>query len=296
MRNGTHDGTPGAKNGQNGNYLFELMAGLMDRAGGPEGRPHMTTGSRPITITGWPQGVRPRSLNSDQCELPDLPEIGLEHPVPSPVSISRTDLQLNVQRSGATGTFGLAKRSWFNHARYDVMNRVVSANDPGSDLKCPDWYDPGPPVENPPPKVDPCPGIAKQIRDTIPGVGMPSGKSLFRRVVEQIAGDPDRFVGHQNQIDNYRNRLKDLRSDWRGNDCDPPDDPPYGTNYLIQETSAKVLRKYQKKYQQYTADLAAIIACVATGAIFAQVPSLITSLSGYLESIGGSWELLLAVP
>ena len=85
----------------------------------------MTAGSKPIRVTGRPQGVRPRSLNSDQCDSPDLPEIWREHPVPSPVSISRTHPKPKVQRSGAAGFSG-NEESWFNHARYDGFGNLSS--------------------------------------------------------------------------------------------------------------------------------------------------------------------------
>src|SRR5450631_449918 len=115
--------TPGAGFGQNGNYLSELEA----QPGGPEGRPHMTAGSKPIRKLGRPQGVRPRSLNSDQCASPDLRKTRLEHPVPSPVSISRTDCKPDVQRLRRAGLFGDCEQLWFNHARYDGANRLTSA-------------------------------------------------------------------------------------------------------------------------------------------------------------------------
>ena len=120
-------GQPGARFGQNGNYLSELEA----QPGGPEGRPHTTAGSKPIATTGRPQGVRPRSLNSDHAVSPNLPEIRREHPVPSPVSSSRTDSSPEVQRSGAAGILLGYESSWFNHARYDTVNRLASNQENG---------------------------------------------------------------------------------------------------------------------------------------------------------------------
>ena len=114
-------GQPGARFGQNGNYLSELEA----QPGGPEGRPHTTAGSKPIATTGRPQGVRPRSLNSDHAVPPNLPEIRREHPVPSPVSFSRTDSSPEVQRSGAAGILLGYESSWFNHARYDGFGNLT---------------------------------------------------------------------------------------------------------------------------------------------------------------------------
>jgi len=113
--------TPGESFGQNGNYLSELKA----QPGGPEGRPHTTTGSKPIPILGRPPGCSARSLNSDQCVAPNLPEIRREHPVPGPVSFSRTDALRNVQRHGA-GIFTGAHPLCFNHARYDAFGNLAA--------------------------------------------------------------------------------------------------------------------------------------------------------------------------
>jgi hypothetical protein len=116
--------TPGAGFGQNGNYLSELEA----QPGGPEGRPDTTTGSKPILIIGRPQDVRPRSLNSDQYVSPNQLQVGREHPVPSPVSISRTHSKPGVQRSGAAGALRDYEWPCFNHARYDLLKRLTSSS------------------------------------------------------------------------------------------------------------------------------------------------------------------------
>jgi RHS repeat-associated protein len=110
---------------------------------------------------------------------------------------------------------------------------------------------------------DPCPGIAGQIWNTITGQGMPGGKSLLLRVVQQITGSQAGFAGHQEQIDGYRKRLRNLSFKWKNNDCDDPDDPPYGTNQWIAQTSAKVLQQYQQKYLQYMQDLSEGVAGIA---------------------------------
>ena len=62
---------------------------------------------------------------------------------------------------------------------------------------------------------DPCANIAAKISNTINGIGMPGGKSLLTRIVQQITGDPAQFDGHQEQIDNYTNRLRRLKNDWK---------------------------------------------------------------------------------
>lgn len=43
------------------------------------------------------------------------------------MSFSRTDSSPEVQRSGAAGILLGYESSWFNHARYDVLNRLTSA-------------------------------------------------------------------------------------------------------------------------------------------------------------------------
>ncbi len=126
---------------------------------------------------------------------------------------------------------------------------------------------------------DPCPGIAAKIWNTITGNGMPGGKSLLTRVVEQITGSPALFDGHQEQIDNYTNRLRNLRSDWKDNDCNGPNDPPVwapisGSN----ETNWRVLQKQQREYQQYLHDLK--IGAVAGAAAIAQ------EIAAFLASLG----------
>ena len=100
----------------------------------------------------------------------------------------------------------------------------------------------------------------------------------MRRVVEQITGDPGRFGGHQEQIDNYRNRLKDLKRDWKDNDCDDPTDPPFGTTQWIKQTDSKVLDKYNKTYHQY-------VESIKTGALVAAA-SLLEELAAYFVALG----------
>ena len=142
---------------------------------------------------------------------------------------------------------------------------------------------------------DPCPGIAKQIWQTITGTGMPGAKSLLLRVVQQITGDPSQFDEHQEQIDDCRNRLKNLRRQWNNNDCDPPDDPPYGTNDWISQTSGAKLKYYSDQYQQFLQDIstlasdASIIVKVAAAAAAA---ALWESITVYVESLGA----LAAIP
>lgn len=95
----------------NGTYLFELEA----QPGGPEGRPHTTTGSKPKSITGRPRGVRPCSplLVGRPC-----------HPVPSPVSTSKPQ---PADPAPCPVTVSAASLP-FNHARYDAESRMVSSS------------------------------------------------------------------------------------------------------------------------------------------------------------------------
>ena len=94
--------------GQNGNYLCELEA----QPGRPEGRPHTTAGSKPITIIGRPQDVRPCSP-CDPSQMRSLRNILSQ----ARLSISRSDPKPGVQRVG----LGACERLWFNHARYDRL-------------------------------------------------------------------------------------------------------------------------------------------------------------------------------
>ena len=96
----------GRKQRQNGTYLFELAA----QPGGPEGRPHIVTGSWPIVQTGRPRGVRPCS--------PAWSELS-SHLVPCPVSTNRPHFAGASQRLFRTATEptrGAGLRC--NHARY----------------------------------------------------------------------------------------------------------------------------------------------------------------------------------
>ena len=107
--------------GQNGNYLSELEA----QPGGPEGRPHTTAGSKPIPILGRPQGVRPRSPDPNQCDPASVIGAGWKHPVPGPVSFSRTHPATGFQLRQCAGVFGGADKLWFNHARYDYVIEML---------------------------------------------------------------------------------------------------------------------------------------------------------------------------
>jgi RHS repeat-associated protein len=142
-----------------------------------------------------------------------------------------------------------------------------------------------------------CAGIAAKIWAVLStGAGMPGGKSLLVRVVQQITGTAAGFDSHQEQIDNYRNRLRNLRKEWEKNDCDPPDnDPPYGLNNWINETAPGVLKQYQKEYQQYLTDVGDVAAGTATAAIYAAISQIVTSIGDFLASLGGSWELIVAM-
>ena len=114
---------------------------------------------------------------------------------------------------------------------------------------------------------------------------MPGGKSLLTRVVQQITGDPALFDGHQEQIDNYVNRLRNLKSDWKDNDCNDPNDPPYGTNRWIKDTNWRVLLKQQQEYQKYLQDLKVGAVAAAAG--------IMNEIAGFIESLGGD-ALVLA--
>jgi hypothetical protein len=99
-------------NGQNGTYLFEFSA----QPGGPEGRPHTTAGSKSITVTGRPRGVRPCS--------PRLVRMS-SHLVPYPVSLSRTPN--TGARQGVEESAAVRQRRgpWGDHARYNERNQLT---------------------------------------------------------------------------------------------------------------------------------------------------------------------------
>jgi hypothetical protein len=137
--------------------------------------------------------------------------------------------------------------------------------------------------------VDPCPGIAQAIWNTITGVGMPGDKSLLTRVVEQIRGQSGQvFNTHQVEINGIRNRLKNLGRSWKNNDCDPPDDPPYGTNDWIKQTTAPNLRYWNAQYHQYVDDIAQLAAGTGGAALAAQAADILASITAFLESLGAS--------
>ncbi|MGC1453046.1 MAG: RHS repeat-associated core domain-containing protein, partial [Candidatus Sulfotelmatobacter sp.] len=146
----------------------------------------------------------------------------------------------------------------------------------------------------PPPRPDPCPGIAQLIWNTIAGTGMPGNKSLLTRVVQQITGSPSQFDGHQEEIDTYRNRLKNLRRQWQNHDCDDPDDPPYGTNQWIDETAPGLLRQYNLENQQFLNDLTSLASGAGSIVVLMQAELLFGSIAEYIGSLGGSRELIFA--
>ena len=81
-----------------------------------------------------------------------------------------------------------------------------------------------------------------------------------------MQGKASEFDDHQIQIDNYRRRLTNLKKDWRDNNCDDPDDPPFGTNEWITLTDAGHLRLLSKDYKQGLKDLRDLATGAATGA------------------------------
>jgi hypothetical protein len=89
---------------------------------------------------------------------------------------------------------------------------------------------------------------------------------------------------------------KELRKDWYKNDCDDGDDPPYGTTRGSMKPIEVRLKTYMKDYQQWKQDFQSILAGTATAAIAAEAASLAASIGEFLSSIGGSWELVFAIP
>src|SRR5271165_1264285 len=105
------------RQGQNGTYLFELAV----QPGGPEGRPDTTAGSKPISVVGRPQGVRPCSPWMVGCS---------SHLVPSPVSNSRSQLARGWQVPAKQLPAGVYAMPRSYHARYDVLNHLIQVTMP----------------------------------------------------------------------------------------------------------------------------------------------------------------------
>ena len=98
--------------GPSGTYLCELTA----QPGGPEGRPHTTAGSKPITETGRPRGAQPCSPRLVKCS---------SHLVPCPVSTSRT----HPAAASPLPRLPVPPGPYsFNHARYDGFGKPALAN------------------------------------------------------------------------------------------------------------------------------------------------------------------------
>ncbi len=165
-------------------------------------------------------------------------------------------------------------QSW-NRYRY-VLGDPVNSNDPSGLMASePEYYcdpdyggecvlrmrlpfgpggggqDQNPP--SPPPPEGPCDKIGKQILDTINGKGMPGGKSLLARVIENIVGSSEKFDGHMEEIQNYRNRLIELRQDWNDNDCDGK--PPHGVDGWLNETTRSKIKERHDRYQDIVQEM-----------------------------------------
>src|SRR5271168_1380810 len=108
------------RQGQNGTYLLELVV----QPGGPEGRPDTTAGSKPISVVGRPQGVRPCSPWMVGCS---------SHLVPSPVSNSRSQLARGWQVPAKHLPAGVCAMPRSNHARYDAQGNLAAEYGPVSD-------------------------------------------------------------------------------------------------------------------------------------------------------------------
>jgi len=161
-----------------------------------------------------------------------------------------------------------------------------------SPVDCPDIPEPaGGPVV----RQNPCPGIGLAMYNTINGIGMPKGKSLLQRVVEQIVGDPAKSTDHQVEIDGYRQRLKNLRREWRQNNCgDDDDEPPYGVSQWIDDTVGSKLRQYNQDWLQAMNDLAGYATSASSIVLLYQAESLLNSIAAFLASLGAE-DLVFAL-
>jgi RHS repeat-associated protein len=94
--------------------------------------------------------------------------------------------------------------------------------------------------------TDPC-GEAKEKMDrTIRGEGMPGGKSIMQRVVENLFGKEDLYDDHEKQIMNLIQRLKNLSDEWDDNDCGPR---PPGVQQYINELTPAAMRAARDRIQ-----------------------------------------------
>ena len=122
---------------------------------------------------------------------------------------------------------------------------------------------------------DPCDEHKANMNATIEGQGMPGGKSLLARVVENVVGSSARFAGHQEQINNYRNRLIGLLDKWRDDKCG---DPPSGVQRWIDESSEQKVRLYHDGYHNYMEFVQEIALSSALGYISYRAIRLIPSI------------------
>ena len=125
------------------------------------------------------------------------------------------------------------------------------------------------------------------------GIGMPKGKSLAQRVMENVAGSQEEFVNHQIEIQGYRDRLIRLAKKWRWGKCDDPDDPPFNLNDWLDLSTYNNVQMYHDIYHQYDEDLKLIAAGLATLATYAEAAKLYASLAAFVASFTVGDILLL---
>jgi hypothetical protein len=145
--------------------------------------------------------------------------------------------------------------------------RVYMPFVPGGGPIDPPGVPPAPPLDGPRGE------IAKGIWNTITGVGMPEGKSLIRRVVENIVGSTKKFDGHMEQIQNMRNRLLDFKRDWAKNDCSGK--PPNGLDEWLDETTEKKIRAWHDAYHDAVQEMAGLWLGYAAYKAIRLLPSLL---------------------
>jgi hypothetical protein len=127
------------------------------------------------------------------------------------------------------------------------------------------WGDASPWLPNP--ESEDCEKARDMIRDVETGSGMPHGKSLIRRVIEQVIGSDESYDGHQEEIDNYRGRLKNARRDLNNqkNDCHDKDDWNKRIDRLMELSDPNTVKRRHEEHKQFKEDLHSQIGTAAIG-------------------------------
>jgi hypothetical protein len=126
------------------------------------------------------------------------------------------------------------------------------------------------------PKEDPCDKLTSQAYKVLyTGEGQPHDKSLLRRYIEQIFSNSgpgtDEWKGHEEQMQNYINTIRNLIKKMDDNDCPKP---PW-----IQDFNGRdVLQEAERRWNVVHVDLPRAIGGLALGYGLYRVVRLFPSL------------------